>query len=208
MYDVTLTVVDDAGLSASRTTRAYVTGAGVDADGTLEFVGTAGGDAAYVKSKNGQVIASGAFIPGWHRVHDPANLTGLLVLTGDGNDKVDVYDTVTLNAIVDGGAGDDVLWGGGGRNLLIGCTGGDEVNGGAAADILVAGSTVLDGDPAALRGVLLDNNPLAGLTLDDDAADVLDGYGGADTFHAALEGGGVLDEVLYLQEQYELIDVA
>jgi uncharacterized delta-60 repeat protein len=53
-----------------------------------------------------------------------------------------------------GGDGNDVLLGGNGRDLLIGGRGADRILGNNQDDILIAGSTVHDTDPAALLDIL------------------------------------------------------
>ena len=71
------------------------------------------------------------------------------ILAGAGNDVVDMtsehyaYGDVTI----DGGAGNDVIWGNAGHDMLIGGTGNDILHGGAGNDTLYggAGSDIVDG---------------------------------------------------------------
>jgi uncharacterized protein (TIGR03118 family) len=89
-----------------------------------------------------------------------------------GDDLFFVDPRITSTVIADGGAGNDVLTGGGGNNILIGGPGNDVVVGGASRDILIGGdgldrlagmgnddiliggSTAFDGNTAALQQIL------------------------------------------------------
>lgn len=56
-----------------------------------------------------------------------------------GNDVFVVNPRITATVIADGGAGNDVLIGGGGNNILLGNAGNDALFGGPARDILIGG---------------------------------------------------------------------
>lgn len=89
-----------------------------------------------------------------------------------GNDFIEISPQVTVNAILDGGAGNDVLLAGGGndillggagndvligrggRDILIGGDGRDILNGGNGDDLLIGGSTTYDTNTAALLQIL------------------------------------------------------
>jgi Ca2+-binding RTX toxin-like protein len=98
-----------------------------------------------------------------------------------------------------------VLTGGTARDLLIGGAGADRLNGNAGDDVLVAGTTAYDGDPAALDAIRAEwgrdlpfNTRVAnlaagvgpggsiklgaGTVFDDAATDVLTGTAGSDWF--------------------------
>lgn len=98
---------------------------------------------------------------------------GTIHFSGFAGDDVFVVDpNVTAAVFADGGAGNDVLYGGGGNNVLLGGPGNDLVVGGSGRDvliggdgmdrlfgvgnddILVAGRTAHDGDPAKLAQLL------------------------------------------------------
>jgi hypothetical protein len=57
---------------------------------------------------------------------------------GDGNDFITVDPSVTIEAVLYGGAGDDTLAGGAGNDRLYAGAGKDVLNGGAGNDLLVA----------------------------------------------------------------------
>jgi Ca2+-binding RTX toxin-like protein len=95
----------------------------------------------------------------------------IYVFGHDGNDGIVVSPKIPLSAVVDGGAGNDTIWGGvndiliggdgrdvlhgrAGRNILIGGTGGDHISAGHGGNILVGGATAYDSDYAALEDVL------------------------------------------------------
>jgi Ca2+-binding RTX toxin-like protein len=89
-----------------------------------------------------------------------------------GNDRIEISKRITATAILDGGAGHDVLIGGGGndillggpdndvlvgrrgRDILIGGDGRDVLIGGGHDDLLIGGSTAYDTDTTALMQIL------------------------------------------------------
>jgi uncharacterized protein (TIGR03118 family) len=79
---------------------------------------------------------------------DAAAVTTVRVAGLAGDDFIAVDPRVGVTALLDGGAGDDVLLGGGGSNILLGGIGRDVLNGGRARDLLIggAGSDVLFGN--------------------------------------------------------------
>jgi CSLREA domain-containing protein len=97
-----------------------------------------------------------------------AGLTRLIAYGGAGNDIIQVAGAITLPTLLDGGAGNDVikggngnniilggagvhfLTGGNGRDILIGGAGTDILAGNGGDDILIGGSTLWDTDAVAL----------------------------------------------------------
>jgi uncharacterized protein (TIGR03118 family) len=89
-----------------------------------------------------------------------------------GNDTITVSNRITITAILDGGAGNDRLVGGGGndillggpgndrlfgrhgRDILIGGDGQDKLNGGPGDDLLIGGTTAYDSNIPALLQIL------------------------------------------------------
>ena len=140
---------------------------------------------------------------------------------GNGNDRLKggFGDDVIM-----GGPGDDLLTGGAGRDLLIGGTGSDRIVGNAEDDILIAGTSLYDGNVAAILAIMkewtrtdanfetrvshltqgggfnqIDNNTSillnANTTFDDNAEDVLTGSLGNDWFFCNYNGSGVRDSI-------------
>jgi hypothetical protein len=67
--------------------------------------------------------------------------TGRIVAYGQaGNDFIEVSEDITLPAWLYGGAGNDVLIGGGGYNILLGGTGNDILIGGRGRNLIIGGS--------------------------------------------------------------------
>lgn len=130
---------------------------------SLVIGGTTGDDIIRVQAApNGgqRVLINGAELGGEFHVN------GHIVVYGQkGNDSIQVAQDIALSAIVDGGKGNDDVWGGGGhdvllggkgddyllgrvgRDLLVGGAGADTVEGNGDEDILIAGRTQLAGSP-------------------------------------------------------------
>jgi Ca2+-binding RTX toxin-like protein len=145
--------------------------------------GTAGDDAVTVNSTNGTAtvsgLAAGVGITGV-AVGDRLQINGL-----GGNDVIDASTTIagTIQMLLDGGDGDDVLLGGDGDDVLIGGDGADVLFSGDGDNVLFGG----DGDDV-LRGGTGDD------VLDGGAGDdILIGGGGDDVF---LNGEVVFDLVI------------
>src|SRR5262249_44454288 len=79
-----------------------------------------------------------------------------------GNDQIRVQPDVTAMTVIDGGAGNDKLFGGSGPNILLGGSGDDQLFGGSARDILIGG----DGHDQ-LRGFRGDDILIGGSTTHD-----------------------------------------
>lgn len=89
-----------------------------------------------------------------------------------GDDKIKIEDSVSVPALLDGGAGNDKLNAGGGNSVLLGGSGNDKLKGGKGRDLLITGTgadelqgkdgddiligslTSFDADEAALMAVL------------------------------------------------------
>lgn len=106
-----------------------------------------------------------------------AGAVGTIQIQGfAGNDQIRVQPDVTAMTIVDGGAGNDKLFGGSGPNILLGGPDDDQLFGGSARDILIGGdghdqlrgfrgddiliggSTTHDADTAALQQIMAEWN--------------------------------------------------
>lgn len=72
---------------------------------------------------------------------------------GSGNDTIDAGGSRASNILL-GGAGIDQLWGGLGRDILLGGLGADTLHGGDDDDLLIGGTTSFDANLTALNALL------------------------------------------------------
>jgi Ca2+-binding RTX toxin-like protein len=167
-----------------------------------------------------------------HASDIPAGAQKVVVYAGAGNDDIQIAGSVSVpvwiyggpgddrikggggNDVIIGGDGNDLLMGGGGRDLLIGGSGADRIIGDAEDDILIAGWTDFENDPAtlslimsewtsttdnflvrciALNGVLQNDGPNATVH-DDNNQDTLTGSSGNDWFFANVLLDGSNDD--------------
>jgi len=139
LYNFSVRVADDGSPYRSAVKPVSVTVANaVVVGGDLKVNGTAGNDAITV-NKNKltgllDVTVNGALL----NAVDPLAVTGAIVVNGfDGNDKLLIGATVTTNASLAGGAGNDTLTGGGGNDTFTGGAGNDALTGGKGNDAYV-----------------------------------------------------------------------
>ena len=116
------------------------------AGGTLTVLGTAGDDRLRVTTSGDSLRVT----DGTAELGTFAGVTNVVVNAGGGNDFVQIDATVTQAAELDGGAGDDRLYGGGGETVL---------NGGAGDDLLKSGVGVATFNGGAGANSLLDVRP-------------------------------------------------
>ncbi len=208
-YTVTVRVTDDNGGSHSDTLTVQVeaTGAGasiqvdtLDPTKTMLVVnGTDGDDTIQINPGPGDSfeviingISQGTIIPSGR----------IVVYALGGNDTVQLAGSITLNAWLFGGAGndilhgakghdmllggtgDDTLTGGQGNDVLIGGEGSDALTGGQDDDILIAGSTAFDNLDAALALILAEWT--SGNTYAQRVANLTDGTGTANPLNGGV----------------------
>jgi hypothetical protein len=141
VYDVTLTLTDDDGISDFAFTTVVVTGAGVH-DGVLQIVGTDLDDHVTVNMKDEDTFkVHAAFLnePNNSRTFVAAEIEEILILLCTGNDHGVIAGGITTPAILRGGPGDDKLKGGSGPDILLGGDGSDLLLGGNGRDVLIGG---------------------------------------------------------------------
>lgn len=140
-YPIAVTLLDTALAADHGGSVAFVTGAGIHA-GVLEIVGTAKRDEVAVTDGSHQsLVVRANFLSGTPSRSYPASaVTSLLILLGDGNDVASVGTGVRQRALLDGGAGNDVLTAGGGSSILLGGSGDDILTGGPQRDLLIGGA--------------------------------------------------------------------
>jgi uncharacterized protein (TIGR03118 family) len=107
-------------------------------DGVLTVDGSQGNNNIKVQSSHGniQVTAGGKQIGSF----GATSVNTVEVFGLGGNDTITVASSVHATTLVDGGAGNDKIFGGGGPNILLGGPGGDILFGTAHRDILIGGT--------------------------------------------------------------------
>ncbi|NFV79014.1 tandem-95 repeat protein, partial [Magnetospirillum aberrantis] len=167
---------------------AYLGGKNLNAD---TFIGGEGTDTLNATSGNDVILAQQG---------STTRLSGIEVINaGDGNDVVDLTNGRANygDTTIDGGAGNDVLFGQNGNDLLIGGTGNDTLAGAAGNDTLLggdgndkliggAGADVIDGGAGDDRVVA---------KAADMTGDVMHGGDGTDTLVVQLSAAEYTDAV-------------
>ncbi len=172
IYTITVTVSDNHSTSDTETSTAIITGAGIH-NGVLQIIGTDGNDHVTVNLQgNGLFKVHADFFATNFRTFATAGISQILVLLCDGDDEATIAGSITTRVILDGGAGNDHLNGGGGLNILLGGRGDDELLGGKDRDVLIGGlgkdrlvgndgddlliggTTAFDGNYLALNGIM------------------------------------------------------
>jgi hypothetical protein len=123
IYDITLSITTAGGVVATRTTKAQITGAGIN-DRVLQIVGTGGDDAVEVAidGKGGEFIEVKAdFLSddGRPRSFKTTDFDFIVILTGAGDDHVIVDERITKPVVTDGGARSARLGRGGPGNAIL-----------------------------------------------------------------------------------------
>ena len=204
IFTVTVTVADeDGGVSDERTTTAVATGVGL-VEGVLYAIGTDGRDQVLVKGKDQGAqlelevkLSDGRMI---NKSFETAAVDHLVIYLGAGDDLAQIQDNVTTDALVLGADGEDVLFGGGGYNVLVGGGGNDDLFGGELGDILIGG----DGEDH-LHGKKGNDILIAGFTDKDDDLAALDAALAA---WKADDLSGVLDALMTLHDDEDEDDLA
>ena len=135
IFTITVTVTDDDGGSDTEVLTALVTGAGLNA-GQVQIVGTDLKDVVNVKKKGGTLEVKANFIGAGKAAFPLADVLSLRALVCDGNDQVHVNHKLTVEAVLEGGAGRDHMRAGSGATVLLGEGGDDHLFGGSADDLV------------------------------------------------------------------------
>ncbi len=217
VYAISVTLTDDDTGTTTGTTQAVISGVGV-VNGILYVIGTDAADHVSVNTQgNGLIKVHADFLPGGapFKTFNLSAVQKVMAFLCDGDDHMSVAGNIDLPVLIDGGAGDDHLIGGGRRSILVGGLGADKLTGGSGDDLLIGG-TVAFGLDVNRWGVVLDEwasnrsyadrvanlkgtgtGPRANGTVflqanvtvfDDDAADDLNGSSGQDWYFAKLTG--------------------
>jgi 6-phosphogluconolactonase (cycloisomerase 2 family)/Ca2+-binding RTX toxin-like protein len=141
-YLITVTLADDDGGTDTQTTRAFVTGVGLQ-DGVLSIVGTSGRDLVHIRRRGKNTYAVHAsFLSdrGHQRAYPKDAVKRIEVYLGAGGDGAKVDHMIQVPLFIDAGAGNDWLRAGGGPATFLGGEGDDRLFGGWADDFLDGGS--------------------------------------------------------------------
>lgn len=181
IYTVAVTVDDSRGGRTTATATVVIAGVGV-VDGTLYVIGTEGEDKVDVKLKGGkgksdQVLrVKGEFDKKGSKdkfdmEYPESAINQITILLRGGDDDAEIDKDITIDALLDGGDGDDKLTGGSGNDILLGGAGDDKLKGQDGDDLLDGG----DGDDK------LDGGKGADILLGGAGDDKLDGGSGSDS---------------------------
>jgi Ca2+-binding RTX toxin-like protein len=108
--------------------------------GVLYVVGSDNCDIIVITKVSNSIMVVAPFNPGGPQTFDEASITEIQVRVRGGSDLVVTTPNVTKSMTIDGGSGNDMLTGGGGRNVILGGLGNDILHGAAGDDILMGGS--------------------------------------------------------------------
>jgi Ca2+-binding RTX toxin-like protein len=139
IYTVTVTLEDDDNGVDVATATSLVTGMRVH-EGVLQIVGTDGDDRVDIQRKRDTLRVHANFLPGRWQTLDASEISLIHIVLCDGDDRARIGNNVDTQSLVDGGAGDDRLYGGGGNDHLIGGEGDDRLYGGKGCDTLEGGT--------------------------------------------------------------------
>jgi Ca2+-binding RTX toxin-like protein len=138
-YDITVYLADDDGGHGYPTSaRAVVAGSRLNGT-VLEIYGTERADTLSIGLVNDTTAkVQGSFISGT-KIYDLVWVDQIRVVLGGGDDRAAMAAGLRKPALFDGGAGRDVITGGGGPNILIGGDGNDQLTGGSGRDLIIGG---------------------------------------------------------------------
>ncbi|MFC1766679.1 PKD domain-containing protein, partial [Planctomycetota bacterium] len=152
LYDIRILLLDDDGDSTEAYAVAVISGMGIH-DGQLQIIGTEHNDHVSInivgnrkskckgKGKEPQLRVHSDFLPGRSNYRDFGftDISSILILLNDGSDRITMAGNIDVDAIVDGGTGNDIIKGGCGNDILLGGDGRDMILGGSGNDILIGG---------------------------------------------------------------------
>ncbi len=159
--------------------------------GVLYVVGSdTSNDIVVITKCNTSIVVLATFNSSNPLTFDESTITEIQVRTRGGNDIVVTTSNVTKTMTIDGGSGNDLLTGGGGRNVILGGSGNDILFGAGGDDVLLGGA----GNDDLFGGV--GNDILVG----GDGNDMLNGGAGRDVLIGSQNddflNGGTGEDVL------------
>jgi uncharacterized delta-60 repeat protein len=140
-YDVTLRVSDgDGGVTDNTATVNVLTVGTLLIDGTLYVVGSDSNDIVLFSKGSTTISVNASFNDNNPVTFNSADVTDVQVRVRGGHDIVLTTSNITQTMTIDGGSGNDLLTGGGGRNVLFGGSGHDFLYGDGGDDVLFGGT--------------------------------------------------------------------
>jgi Ca2+-binding RTX toxin-like protein len=172
----------DGGVTVATTTVQILNTGTLVVGGVLYIVGgNSTNDIVLITQCNGTISVCATFNSNNPMTFNAASITDIQVRLRGGNDILITTSDVTETMTIDGGSGNDLLTGGGARNVIIGGTGNDTLYGAGGDDLLFGG----DGNDDLFGG---------------DGSDVLVGGNGNDI----LNGGNGRDLLIGSQDNDDL----
>lgn len=172
---------DDGGVTVATTTVQILNTGTIALGGVLYIVGGNSNDIVLITQLSGTISVCATFNSNNPQTFSAAAITDIQFRMRGGNDIVLTASGVMETMTIDGGSGNDLLTGGGARNVIIGGAGNDILYGAAGDDILLGG----DGNDDLFGG---------------DGNDVLVGGNGNDI----LNGGNGRDVIIGSQDNDKL----
>ena len=189
---VKLQVSDGDGGVTVATSTVQILGQGtLQIGGTLYIIGGNSNDIVAITQCDNTIYVLATFNSNNPLTFNASTITDIQVRTRGGNDIVITTSNVMATMTIDGGAGNDLLTGGGGRNVIFGGTGNDILYGAAGNDILLGG----DGNDDLFGG---DGNDVI---VGGNGNDILNGGSGRDVMigsqdNDSLDGGNDEDVLI------------
>jgi Ca2+-binding RTX toxin-like protein len=106
----------------------------------LYVVGSSSNDIAIITKVAGSIMVSATFNDNNPVTFAESSVTEIQIRTRSGSDLVVTSPNVTITMSIDGGDGNDMLAGGGGRNVILGGAGNDILFGDGGDDVLLGGA--------------------------------------------------------------------
>ena len=138
---MTLRVSDgDGGVTDNTATVNVLTVGTLLIDGTLYIVGSDSNDIVLINKCSTTIFVYASFNDNNPVTFNSADVTDIQVRVRGGHDIVLTTSNVTQTMTIDGGSGNDLLTGGGGRNVIFGGLGNDFLYGDGGDDVLFGGA--------------------------------------------------------------------
>lgn len=109
---------------------------------SVTFAGTTlnpNADVTVMQNEAGQIVITDNNGELFDQIIDPSRAERVVIIGGNGDDRITIDSSVTQNMVVAGGVGNDKIFGGNGNDILIGGEGVDLIRGSNGTDIIIGG---------------------------------------------------------------------